>query len=56
MLMRLSTILCGVLLAAQTTFWVDLHISKVLYKPEEHELFELLVKAIRFEPKEKKAS
>jgi hypothetical protein len=35
-------------------FWVDFHISKVLYKPEEHELFEQLVKAIRFEPKEKK--
>ena len=34
-------------------FWVDLHISKVLYKPEEHELFEQLVKAIKFEPKEK---
>jgi hypothetical protein len=36
-------------------FWVDFHISKVLYKPEEHELFEQLVKAIKFEPKEKKA-
>jgi hypothetical protein len=36
-------------------FWVDLHISKVLYKPEEHALFEQLVKAIKFEPKEKKA-
>jgi hypothetical protein len=32
-------------------FWVDLHISKVLYKPEEHKLFEDLVKAIKFEPK-----
>jgi hypothetical protein len=32
-------------------FWVDLHISKVLYKPEEHELFERIVKAIEFEPK-----
>ena len=36
-------------------FWVDLHISKVLYKPEEHELFEQLVKAIKFEPKQKTA-
>ena len=35
-------------------FWVDLHISKVLYKPEERKLFEDLVKAIKFEPKEKK--
>ena len=32
-------------------FWVDLHISKVLYKPEEHELFERTVKSIKFEPK-----
>lgn len=32
-------------------FWVDLHISKVLYKPDEHKLFEDLVKAIKFEPK-----
>ncbi len=32
-------------------FWVDLHISKVLYRPEEHELFERLVKSIKFEPK-----
>jgi hypothetical protein len=32
------------------------HISKVLYEPEEHVLFEDLVKAIKFEPKEKKTS
>ena len=32
-------------------FWVDLHISKVLYKPEEHELFERIVKSVKFEPK-----
>ena len=32
-------------------FWVDLHISKVLYKPDEHELFERIVKSIKFEPK-----
>lgn len=37
-------------------FWVDLHISKVLYKTEEHKLFEDLVKAIKFEPKEKKVA
>jgi hypothetical protein len=36
-------------------FWVDFHISKVLYKPEEHVLFEQLVKAVKFEPKEKKS-
>jgi hypothetical protein len=35
-------------------FWVDFHISKVLYTPEEHVLFEELVKAVKFEPKEKK--
>ena len=32
-------------------FWVDLHISKVLYQPEEHKLFERVIKAIKFEPK-----
>jgi hypothetical protein len=32
-------------------FWVDMHISKVLYKPEEHELFERVIKAVKFEPK-----
>lgn len=32
-------------------FWVDMHISKVLYKPEEHELFERVIKSVRFEPK-----
>lgn len=32
-------------------FWVDLHISKVLYKPEEHEMFERVIKSIKFEPK-----
>ena len=36
-------------------FWVDFHISKVLYKPAEHELFEQLVKAVKFEPKKKKS-
>ena len=37
-------------------FWVDLHISKVLYKSTEHELFERIVKSIKFEPKESKAT
>jgi hypothetical protein len=32
-------------------FWIDMHISKVLYKPEEHELFERVIKSVRFEPK-----
>jgi hypothetical protein len=36
-------------------FWVDLHISKVLYKPDEHEMFERLIKSIKFEPKTQKA-
>jgi len=33
-------------------FWIDMHISKVRYKPEEHELFERVIKSVRFEPKE----
>ena len=37
------------------SFWVDLHISKILYKREDHELFEQLVKAIKFEPKTSRA-
>lgn len=37
-------------------FWVDLHISKVSYKPEDHGLFEQVVKAIKFESKEKKVN
>ena len=35
-------------------FWVDMHISKVLYKPEEHQLFERIIKAVKFEPKNQK--
>jgi hypothetical protein len=34
-------------------FWVDLHLSKVLYKPEDHKLFERIIKSIKFEPKKK---
>jgi len=32
-------------------FWVDMHISKILYQPEEHQLFERIIKSIKFEPK-----
>ena len=32
-------------------FWVDLHISKTLYKPDEHKLFVDRVKSIKFDPK-----
>ena len=32
-------------------FLVELHIVKALYKPEEHEMFERVIKAIKFEPK-----
>lgn len=32
-------------------FRVDLHIRKVHYKPEEHELFERSIKSVKFEPK-----
>lgn len=35
-------------------YWVDLHISKVLYKKEDHKLFEDLVSSIRFLPKNDK--
>lgn len=37
-------------------FWVDLHISKTLYKPEEHNLFEQIIKSIKFEPKNKNSA
>ena len=37
-------------------FWVDLHVSKALYKSTEHELFERIVKSIKFEPKESKTT
>ena len=33
-------------------FWVDMHISKVLYKPEEHKMFERIIKSVKFEPKQ----
>jgi hypothetical protein len=32
-------------------FWIDLHLSKVLYKPQERELFERVIKSIKFHPK-----
>ena len=37
----------------QDGFWVDMHLSKVLYKPEEHQLFEQIIKSVKFEPKTK---
>jgi hypothetical protein len=37
----------------ESGYWVDLHISKVLYKKEEHSMFEDLVKSVKFEPKTK---
>jgi hypothetical protein len=37
-------------------FWVDLHLSKVRYKSTEHELFERIIKSIKFESKENKAA
>ncbi|HST52896.1 MAG TPA: hypothetical protein VLJ61_12865 [Pyrinomonadaceae bacterium] len=39
----------------QDGFWVDFHISKVLYQPQEHELFERIIKSIKFEPKSSQA-
>ncbi|MEO6333567.1 MAG: DUF4019 domain-containing protein [Pyrinomonadaceae bacterium] len=32
-------------------YWIDLHISKVLYSKEDHALFENVIKAIKFVPK-----
>ena len=32
-------------------FWVDLHVSKVLYTSRDHEAFDQLVKSVKFEPK-----
>jgi hypothetical protein len=32
-------------------YWVDLHISKILYEPQDHELFERVVKSVKFEAK-----
>ena len=32
-------------------FWIDMHISKVLYKPEEHDVFERVIKSVKFEAK-----
>jgi len=37
-------------------YWVDLHISKVLYKKEDHALFEKLINSISFVPKGGSAS
>ena len=37
-------------------YWIDLHISKVLYKKEDHALFENLIKGIKFVPKGSQAS
>ena len=37
-------------------YWVDLHISKVLYTPADHQLFEQLVKAVKFEAKPEKTA
>lgn len=34
-------------------YWIDLHISKVLYTKEDHKLFEALINAITFIPKAK---
>lgn len=36
-------------------YWIDLHISKPLYKKKDHALFENLVKSAKFETKPKKA-
>src|SRR5262249_32191300 len=33
-------------------YWVDLHLSKVLYKDEDRLLFERIVKSVKFEPKQ----
>lgn len=35
-------------------FWVDMHVSKVLYQPNEHKLFDRIIKSVKFEPKQGK--
>jgi hypothetical protein len=35
----------------QDGFWVDMHLSKILYTSEEHKLFERIIKSVRFEPR-----
>ncbi len=35
----------------QDGYWVDMHISKILYEPQDHELFERVVKSVKFESK-----
>jgi tetratricopeptide (TPR) repeat protein len=37
-------------------FWADLHISKVLYKPQDRDLFETLVRSVKFEKKTSSSS
>jgi hypothetical protein len=37
-------------------YWVDMHISKVLYKPEDRKLFERIIKSVKFEPKKEAES
>lgn len=37
-------------------YWIDLHISKAVYKKEDHVLFENLIKGIKFVPKTVKSS
>lgn len=32
-------------------FWVDMHVSKAMYEPEDRKLFEGVVKSVKFEPK-----
>ena len=32
-------------------YWIDLHISKVLYREQHHILFENLIRSAAFEPK-----
>ena len=35
----------------QDGYWVDMHVSKILYDPQDHELFERVIKSVKFEPK-----
>lgn len=37
-------------------YWIDLHISKVLYTKEDHKLFDALISAVTFIPKGKPLS
>lgn len=37
-------------------FWVDMHISKTQFEPQQRKLFEEIIKSVKFEPKKEKVA